>query len=96
MVEKCFERLAVRPKRGDTLLFYNQVPNGAVDPAAHGNEDARGLGRYVIAVIVHGVLKRKLPQTRPGGALSDVGGLVVAGGLAERGVGQKGWPPRRM
>ena len=37
MVEKCFERLAVRPKRGDTLLFYNQVPNGAVDPASeHG------------------------------------------------------------
>ena len=37
MVKQCFSSLAVRPKKGSAILFYNQLPTGVVDPnSAHG------------------------------------------------------------
>ena len=37
LIEKCYEKFAVPPRRGDAILFYSQRPNGKLDSnSLHG------------------------------------------------------------
>lgn len=37
MTHKCYGKYSVYPKRGDAILFYNQLPDGTLDHRAlHG------------------------------------------------------------
>eukprot|EP00937_MAST-01D_sp_MAST-1D-sp2_P005438 g5438.t1 len=37
LIDRCYTRFAVAPRRGDAILFYSQKPDGRLDPASlHG------------------------------------------------------------
>jgi|EP01047_Picozoa_sp_COSAG01_P044306 hypothetical protein len=37
LVQDCYTKLAITPKRGDAILFYSQLPHGELDSnALHG------------------------------------------------------------
>jgi 2OG-Fe(II) oxygenase superfamily len=91
MVADCRTLFSVKPKKGDAILFYSQLPDGKVDnlsihggcPVIHGTKWAANLwvwngprNGYMIRDPETGLMRRKRPEERASEQEADIGNSV--------------------